>query len=110
MNGVQTISDIFEDSIVLPKVQTEKWILHVDLDAFYASVEQKLHPELLGKPVIVGPNPKLGATRGVVLTCSYEARAYGVRSAMPISKAEKLCPEAFYLQASNLITKKAKKL
>lgn len=71
-------------------------MLHVDLDAFYASVEQKLHPELLGKPVIVGPNPKLGATRGVVLTCSYEARKFGVRSAMPISQAHKLCPDAYY--------------
>lgn len=68
----------------------------MDLDAFYASVEQKLHPELVGKPVIVGPNPKLGATRGVVLTCSYEARAFGVRSAMPIARAHKLCPDAYY--------------
>ncbi len=50
----------------------------------------------MGKPVIVGPNPKLGASRGVVLTCSYEARAFGVRSAMPIAKAHKLCPDAFY--------------
>lgn len=80
----------------LPKVQITRWILHVDLDAFYASVEQKLHPELVGKPVIVGPNPKMGATRGVVLTCSYEARAFGVRSAMPIAKAHKLCPDAYY--------------
>ena len=55
-----------------------------------------MHPELVGKPVIVGPNPKLGASRGVVLTCSYEARAFGVRSAMPISKAQNLCPEAYY--------------
>ena len=59
-------------------------------------MEQKLHPELKGKPVIVGPNPKLGATRGVVLTCSYEARTFGVHSAMPISQAHKLCPDAFY--------------
>jgi DNA polymerase IV (DinB-like DNA polymerase) len=50
----------------------------------------------MGKPVIVGPNPKLGAKRGVVLTCSYEARSFGVRSAMPISQAEKLCPDAIY--------------
>lgn len=59
-------------------------------------MEQKLHPELKGKPVIVGPDPKLGAKRGVVLTCSYEARAFGVHSAMPISQASKLCPNAFY--------------
>ena len=95
-NGEQNISDIFENSIVLPKVQTERWVLHVDLDAFYASVEQKLHPELIGKPVIVGPDPKLGATRGVVLTCSYEARKFGIHSAMSISQAQKLCPDAYY--------------
>ena len=55
-----------------------------------------MKPELNGKPVIVGPNPKLGAKRGVVLTCSYEAREFGVRSAMPILQAHKLCPNAEY--------------
>jgi nucleotidyltransferase/DNA polymerase involved in DNA repair len=72
-------------------------ILHVDMDAFYAAVEQRDHPELLGKPVIVGADPKGGKGRGVVSTASYEARRFGVGSAMPISQAYKLCPHGAYL-------------
>src|SRR5215471_11083162 len=73
-------------------------ILHVDMDAFYASVEQLDHPEYKGKPVIVGADPKGGAGRGVVAACSYEARKFGVRSALPISRAWKLCPEGVYVR------------
>src|SRR5436309_2499867 len=73
-------------------------ILHVDMDAFYASVEQLDHPEYKGKPVIVGADPKGGLGRGVVAACSYEARRYGVHSALPISRAWKLCPEGAYLR------------
>src|SRR5207237_8678238 len=64
------------------------------MDAFYASVEQRDHPELRGRPVIVGADPR---GRGVVSACSYEARVFGGSSAMPISKAARLCPEGVFL-------------
>jgi len=73
-------------------------ILHVDLDAFFPSVEVREHPELKGKPVIVGADPKEGKGRGVVSSASYEARKFGIKSAMPISRAWKLCPEGAYLR------------
>ncbi len=72
-------------------------ILHIDMDAFFAAVEQIDHPEYRGKPVIVGADPKGGTGRGVVSTCSYEARKFGIHSAMPISKAYKRCPGGVYL-------------
>lgn len=69
-------------------------IMHCDLDAFFAAVEQRDNPELVGMPVIVGGQPD---TRGVVSTCSYEARKFGIRSAMPLAQARRLCPEAVFL-------------
>ncbi len=72
-------------------------IFHVDMDAFYVSVERRENPELVGKSVIVGADPKEGKGRGVVMACSYEAREQGVRSGMPISMAWKKLPEAVFL-------------
>ena len=72
-------------------------ILHLDMDSFYASVEMQAHPELRNKPVVIGADPKQGQGRGVVSTCSYEARAFGIRSAMPASQAFVLCPQAVFL-------------
>jgi DNA polymerase IV (DinB-like DNA polymerase) len=72
-------------------------ILHLDMDSFYASVEMQVHPELRHRPVVIGADPKQGRGRGVVSTCSYEARAFGIRSAMPVSQAFALCPQAVYL-------------
>ncbi|NWF90809.1 MAG: DNA polymerase IV [Ignavibacteriaceae bacterium] len=74
-------------------------IFHLDLDAFFVSVERILNPKLKGKPVIVGGDPKYG--RGVVAACSYEARQYGLHSAMPIRTAYRLCPHGIYIHGSH---------
>lgn len=73
----------------------ERSILHVDMDAFFASIEQRDHPAWRGRPVIVGAAPD---RRGVVSTCSYEARAFGVHSAMPSRQAYALCPEGIFVR------------
>jgi len=76
----------------------ERVILHVDMDAFYTSIEQRDEPSLQGRPVIVGADPRQGQGRGVVAACSYEARKFGVRSALPIGRAWKLCPDGVFVR------------
>ena len=73
-------------------------IFHVDIDSFYPSVEIRENPSIKGKPVIVGQDPKGGKGRGVVVSCSYEARKLGIHSGQPISHAYKICPDAVYLR------------
>lgn len=74
----------------------QRIILHIDMDAFFASVEERDNPSLKGLPVVVGSDPKAGKGRGVVSTANYKARAYGIHSAMPISKAWRLSEEMYH--------------
>ena len=82
----------------------DRWVVHADIDAFFANAEVLRRPELRGRPVVVGgagvptPDDSLGSGRGVVSSATYEARAYGVRSAMPVAQARRLCPQAVFLR------------
>jgi len=91
--------------------EKKRIIFHLDMDHFFTAVEEREHPEFKGKPVIVGADPKGGKGRGVVSTCNYEARKFGVRSGMPISKAWKVCSEAVYLPVNyGLYTRVSKEI
>ncbi len=95
----------------------KRTIFHLDMDHFYTAIEERERPEIKGKPVVVGSDPKEGKGRGVVSTSNYEARKLGIRSGMPISHAWKLCPSAvflppnfpLYIKVSNEIMEIAKK-
>ncbi|MCJ8209512.1 DNA polymerase IV [Mucilaginibacter sp. RS28] len=78
-------------------MEAKRYFVHIDLDSFFVSVERKFNPELIGKPVIIGGS----ADRGVVASCSYEARKFGVHSAMPTRQALKLCPDAILIRDSH---------
>ena len=75
----------------------DRIIFHVDMDHFFAAVEERKRPEIRGEPVVVGADPKEGKGRGVVSTCNYKARNYGIKSGIPITRAWRLCPDAVYL-------------
>ena len=91
-SGVQ----YFDSPIALRPVAASqpRWVLHIDLNAFFANAEVRRRPDLRGRPIIVGGDPN---SRGVVASATYEARAHGVRSAMPLAHARRLCPDAVFL-------------
>src|SRR5437762_13238760 len=92
----------------VPPVMGDNSVVHIDLDTFFVSVERLINPKLIGKPVLVGGT----SDRGVVASCSYEARQYGIHSAMPMRTARMLCPHAViirgdheqYSKYSNIVT------
>ena len=84
--------------LIRPERETQRdWVLHVDLDQFLAAVEVLRRPELAGRPVVVGGDGNPGRPRQVVATASYEARAFGIRSGMPLGLAARKCPDAVFL-------------
>lgn len=80
---------------------TSRKIIHIDMDAFFAAIEVRDNPSLKGKPVIIGRDPRLSGGRGVVSTCSYEARAFGVHSAMSSKEAYERCPQAIFISGNH---------
>ncbi|AMB98932.1 DNA polymerase IV [Aerococcus urinaehominis] len=80
-----------------PEIDGSRKILHVDMDAFYAAIEQRDNVDMRGKPVVIARHPKQNAGKGVVATCSYEARKYGIHSAMSAAEAYRLCPQAIFV-------------
>ena len=87
--------------LIFPLVNdTSRKIIHIDMDAFFAAVEERDHPELRGKPVVIGKDPRLSGGRGVVSTCNYEARKYGIHSAMSSKEAYERCPHAIFISGN----------
>ncbi len=89
------------DSTTIIAVILLRLILYVDMDSFFAACEEIRHPELKGKPLVVGSNSEKDKMRGVVQACNYEARKFGIHSAMPTTMAYKLCPQLAYLQVDD---------
>ncbi|MBY5005704.1 DNA polymerase IV [Streptococcus suis] len=87
--------------LIFPLINdTSRKIIHVDMDAFFAAIEVRDNPGLKGKPVVIGADPRLSGGRGVVSTCSYEARAYGIHSAMSSKEAYERCPQAVFISGN----------
>ncbi|MGT2743417.1 DNA polymerase IV [Streptococcus plurextorum] len=87
--------------LIFPLINdTSRKIIHIDMDAFFAAIEERDNPSLKGKPVIIGSDPRLSGGRGVVSTCNYEARKFGVRSAMSSKEAYERCPQAVFISGN----------
>ncbi|HEO8331001.1 TPA: DNA polymerase IV [Streptococcus agalactiae] len=87
--------------LIFPLINdTSRKIIHIDMDAFFASVEERDNPSLKGKPVIIGSDPRKTGGRGVVSTCNYEARKFGVHSAMSSKEAYERCPQAIFISGN----------
>jgi DNA polymerase-4 len=88
--------------LIFPLINdTSRKIIHIDMDAFFAAVEERDNPELKGKPVIIGADPRKSGGRGVVSTCNYEARKFGVHSAMSSKEAFERCPQAIFISGNH---------
>ncbi|MGT2934506.1 DNA polymerase IV [Streptococcus castoreus] len=84
--------------LIFPLINdTSRKIIHIDMDAFFAAVEERDHPDLKGKPIVIGKDPRETGGRGVVSTCNYEARKYGIHSAMSSKEAYECCPQAIFI-------------
>ncbi|MDB5159669.1 MAG: polymerase, partial [Mucilaginibacter sp.] len=96
-NNNTSIFSIYPNLFYICCMEAKRCIVHIDLDSFFVSVERKFNPDLIGKPVLIGGS----ADRGVVASCSYEARKFGIHSAMPMKQAMKLCPHATIIRGSH---------